>query len=96
MCTYGKHHQDSNHRWLTDEKGLPKPVTRRWIGWIFHQTDEVREHGLHFVNGVRLFRIQVNEDHRKEDDVDQDEYDNGNASPLEPYNFADTAIDSPG
>lgn len=39
-----------------------------------------------------LERIEPDEDHREEDDIDQDEDDDGNTSPLEPEHLAYTAI----
>ena len=43
---------------------------------------------------MRLERVEPDEHDREEDDIDQDEDNDGNASPLKPEHLSYTAIDS--
>lgn len=49
---------------------------------VLHQATKKRDGLFKVVSGMRRDRVQPDEDDRKEDDVDEDEYNNGDATPL--------------
>jgi hypothetical protein len=61
---------------------LSKRIAWRGICGIFHQAKEKRHGLLQVRNRVRLYRIQVDKGHGEEDDVNEDEDDDGDTSPL--------------
>lgn len=91
--TYGKHHQNSNHGWLTDKQSLSLLVTPFRIVWIPDQAYEKRLQAADVLNSLCFLLIHVNKYHGKENDVDQNKDHNSDATPLEPENFADAAVD---
>jgi hypothetical protein len=88
-----EHHQNGGNRRLVDGEILAEWKAWIWFAGMFHQANQEWGEFLNMVDSVRCDRVQPDKDNRKEDNVHQDAYDNGNSAPLEPYDFRYPSVD---
>lgn len=94
--TYGEEDENGHHCGLVDSQRLGELQAFVLVSFVLNQTEEPWCTGAISLEGVDFQVIHEDEDNGEEDDIDQNDQDNRDSSPLELNHPSDPSVGLPG